>query len=220
MYTGRSDRQHMSQPPLCIIGDLHGRTKTLLKVIKDSKTRHGNYHYVFIGDLIHHKSYFKRTKATSPIKLMRMVQEMDNATVVRGNNEQYVIDSINTPLKSIKQASTRYTVECLRRLSMKECDSILTWLNSLPYYLEVGKHRIAHAYYPSSTTNNNTVLSGPGYPWFKKDPLSNHLDPSFTYILGHYGYPFIKENLKIIDATLFEGVGVYYTDRDEFMVYY
>lgn len=210
----------MSQAPLCIIGDLHGRTKTLLKIIKDSESKGVDYHYVLVGDLIHHKSYFKRTKPSSPIKLMKMVREMDKVTLIKGNNEQYVVDSINLPPKSIRQASTRYTVECLRRLSMKECDSIVAWLDSLPYSLEVGKHRIAHAYYPGNGASHQTILSGPGYPWFKRDLLSDHLDSNFTYILGHYGYPFIKENLKIIDATLFEGVGVYYTDRDEFMVYY
>ncbi len=210
----------MSQPPLCIIGDLHGRSKTLLKIIKDSKTRRDDYHYVIIGDLIHHKSYFKRSKPSSTIKLIKTVMDMQGVTVVRGNNEQYVIDCINSPLKSIKQASTRSTVEALRSLPMRECDEIVRWLNTRPYSLQLGEYRVAHAYYPNGDTSVQTILSGPGYPWFKRDDLSSHLDPNFVYILGHYGYPFIKENLKIIDATLFEGVGVYYTDRDEFMVYY
>lgn len=210
----------MSQPPLCIIGDLHGRTKTLLKILKDSQARHDNYQYVIIGDLVHHKAYFKRTKPTSTIKLIKTVMEMDRVTMIRGNNEQYVVDSINLPLKLIKQVSTRRTVEELRRLPMKECDQIVSWLGTRPYSVQLGSYRIAHAYYPHGQTSIQTVLSGPGYPWFKKDDLSTHLDSDYVYILGHYGYPFIKENLKIIDATLFEGVGVYYTDRDEFMVYY
>jgi hypothetical protein len=146
--------------------------------------------------------------------------DMQGVTVIKGNNEQYVVDSIDLPLKSIKQQSTRRTVESLRRLSMTECDEIVRWLSTRPYCLELGKYKVAHAYYPDRDIDANTILSGPGYPWFKRDDLSTHLDPDFIYVLGHYGYPFIKENLKIIDATLFEGVGVYYTDRDEFMVYY
>lgn len=207
----------------CIIGDIHGRAKTLQKIIKDSKTKGSLYHYILIGDLLHHKSYFRRTKKSSPIKLLQTVKEMTDrgeATVIRGNNEQYILDDINTPLKLISHSSSRDTIEALRRLSIVEMDQIVDWLGNLPLSIEVEGYRIAHAYYPKSGTSNNTILSGPGYPWFKKDPLSDHLDPDFKYILGHYGYPFIKENLKIIDSTLFEGVGVYYTDRDEFMVYY
>lgn len=206
----------------CIIGDLHGRTKTLEKILKDCKSK-GDYHYIFIGDLLHHKSYFKRTKKSSPIKLITFIKNLsDNgkATVLRGNNEQYILDNIDTPLKLIKSTQVRYTVECLRRLSMTECDSILQWLNETPLHMEVGRYRLAHAYYPRTDTDTRTILTGPGYPWFKRDTLSDHLDSEFMYILGHYGYPFIKQNLKIIDATLFEGVGVYYTDVDEFMVYY
>jgi hypothetical protein len=206
----------------CIIGDLHGRTKTLQKILKDSESK-GEYYYVFIGDLIHHKSYFKRTKKSSPIKILRFVKQLSDqgrATLIRGNNEQYVLDDISTPLKLIKNVQVRYTIECLRRLSMTECDSIIKWLNETPLHLELENLRLAHAYYPKENTDTRTILSGPGYPWFKRDHLSDHLDPDFTYLLGHYGYPFIKQNLKIIDATLFEGVGVYYTDLDEFMVYY
>lgn len=215
----------MTTQPLCVLGDLHGRTKTLAKILADSKTKNDNYHYVFIGDILHHKHYFSRTKKTSPIKLLRSIKEMvdkGSATVIKGNNEQYIVNSIDLPSKLIKQSQVRYTVECLKRLSEFECGQIVSWIDNLPTHLEIGRYRFAHAYYPHNTdpTPLSTILSGPGYPWFKRDPLNLHIEPDFIYILGHYGYPFIKQNLKIIDATLFEGVGVYYTDRDEFMVYY
>lgn len=214
-----------SPSPLCVIGDLHGRTKTLSRILADAKAKNPDYHYVFIGDILHHKAYFTRTKKTSPIKLLRSVKKMtesNEATLLRGNNEQYIIDNIDTPLKLIKSNQVRYTVECLKRLQASEISDIMSWLNSLPTHVQIGQYRLAHAYYPSplKPIPESVIVSGPGYPWFKKDPLSQHLDSKFTYVLGHYGYPFIKANLKIIDATLFEGVGVYYTDRDEFMVYY
>ena len=214
-----------SSPSLCVIGDLHGRTKTLSRILADAKGKNPEYHYVFIGDILHHKSYFTRTKKTSPVKLIRSIKEMTdsgNATLIRGNNEQYLINDINTPLSSIRHTQVRYTIECIKRLHTREISAIMSWLDNLPTHVQMGEYRMAHAYYPhqSEPTPESTIISGPGYPWFKEDPLEKHLAPEYTYILGHYGYPFIKQNLKIIDSTLFEGVGVYYTDRDEFMVYY
>ncbi len=197
------------------------------RILSDGKSKNPDYHYVFIGDVIHYKSYFTRTKKSCPINLLKKVKtlvEEGKATLIRGNNEQYILDNINTPLKLIKHNQVRHTIECLRKLSMKESDGIIDWLQRTPTSLEVGKYRIAHAYYPheqgGKTVTHWNIISGLGYPWFKRDDLGDHIDPEFTYVLGHYGYPFIKANLKIIDATLFEGVGVYYTDRDEFMVYF
>jgi len=213
--------------PICFISDLHGRLDVLQKIIKDS-TRRGEYHFVIMGDILHHKRYFRRAKFTPPLQILQFVrglQQQGRATVIMGNNEGYILESINQPVKNVKSESVRQTVVAMNGLKGEERRSLISWIRNLPKYLElpcVGEiYRIAHAYYPNSKFNSDSeILTGLNYAWFKKDDLADHLDPSYQYVLGHYGYPYLRDNLRIIDATLFEGVGVFYSDRNEFMLYY
>ena len=114
----------------------------------------------------------------------------------------------------------------LRNLSLDGRLDCVHWLTKSPLPLGLesyGKvYRCAHAYYNPNYTpeTRNSVLTGIGYPWFKLDKLEDHIKPDAEYFFGHYGYPYFRKNLKIIDATNFEGVGVYYTDREEFLIYY
>jgi hypothetical protein len=64
------------------------------------------------------------------------------------------------------------------------------------------------------------VLFGPGYAWFKEDLSKHAIDPDYTYFFGHYGLPYRRANVNVIDATNLEATGVYYSDRDESVIYY
>lgn len=213
----------------CIIGDLHGRIDALNKILDHSP----NYHFVFLGDIIHHKPFFKKTNRTSPIRMLQRVKSLVDSgisTLILGNNENYVLKNLVLPKNQIKKKEVKYTLQCLKSLELEDRLSILRWLNTSPLTLEFesyGKtYRCAHAYYSTDHETNSrmrhTVLTGPGYPWFRQDDLDEHisLDPKYQYFFGHYGYPYFRKNLHILDATNFEGVGVYYTDREEFIVYY
>jgi len=215
----------MSTEKYCIIGDLHGRVETLEKILQKSE----GYHYVFLGDVIHHKPFFRRVKRTSPIKMLLIVKELvaaEKATFIVGNNENYILNNLVLPRTQIRQKEVRYTLECLKELLLEERLGILHWLATSPLTFEFSSYekiyRCAHAYYNPNYTdeNRNRVLTGIGYPWFKNDPLEDHIKPDAEYFFGHYGYPYSRKNLHIIDATNFEGVGVYYTDRDEFLIHY
>ena len=209
----------------CIIGDLHGRIDSLERIIE----RSSGYHFVFLGDVIHHKLFFKRTKRTSPIRMLQRIQALvdsGEASMILGNNENYILKNLILPKSQIKQKEVRYTLQCLKELKLEKRLSLLRWLDKLPLTLEFesfGKiYRCAHGYYKSSYTpeQRNLILMGPGYPWFKQDDLNLHLSPEAEYFFGHYGYPYFRKNLHILDATNFEGIGVYYTDREEFLIYY
>lgn len=215
----------MSTEKYCIIGDLHGRVETLERILHKSE----GYHYVFLGDVIHHKPFFRRVKRTSPIKMLLIVKELvaaGKATFIIGNNENYILNNLVLPRTQIRQKEVRYTLECLKELLLEERLGILHWLATSPLTFEFSSYekiyRCAHAYYNPNYTdeNRNRVLTGIGYPWFKNDPLEDHIKPDAEYFFGHYGYPYSRKNLHIIDATNFEGVGVYYTDRDEFLIHY
>ncbi len=215
----------MSTKKYCIIGDLHGRIETFDRILERSK----GYHFVILGDAIHHKPFFKRSRRSSPIKMLLKIKDMTDsgeATFIIGNNENYILKNLLLPKTEIKQKEVRYTLSCLRDLPLDERLGILHWISNCPLTVEFdsyGKtYRCSHAYYDPNYTKEtrNNVLTGIGYPWFKNDDLEDHIGNDAEYFFGHYGYPYFRKNLKILDATNFEGVGVYYTDREEFLIYY
>lgn len=216
----------MNTTKYCLIGDLHGRVDALDRIIAKSP----GYHYVFLGDTIHHKPFFKKAKKSSPIRMINRIRrlvEKGEASFIIGNNENYVLKNFMLPEQEVTQKEVRYTLSCLRELSINQRLEVLHFLANSPLTLEFesyGKiYRCAHGYYNpnhQTTEDRDKVLTGIGYPWFKNDNLEDHIKPDALYFFGHYGYPYIRKNLHIIDATNFEGVGVYYTDREEFLIYY
>jgi hypothetical protein len=223
---GENVRSVTGERPYAFVGDLHGRVKLLQTILERDPA--GKYHYVFLGDTIHHKIYFRHNKRQSPIKVLRIIHALmsdGRGTLILGNNENYVLQSLVMPSEKIKKKELKYTLECLRELPLDERIAYISMFSNAPTHLELcGKYRLAHAYYPHSGQNvpRDTVLYGPGYAWFRDPDLeSRHLiDPSFTYFFGHYGLPYRHRNVNIIDATSLEATGVYYTDRDESVVYY
>ncbi len=215
----------MSTDKYCLIGDLHGRVETLERILEKSE----GYHYVFLGDTIHHKAFFRRAKRSSPVRMLLKIKKLvsaGKATFIIGNNENYILKNLVLPRSQIRQKEVKYTLECFKELPLNQRLDLLHWLTTSPLTFEFesyGKtYRCAHAYYDPDYTDStrNNVLTGIGYPWFKNDQLEDHIKPDAEYFFGHYGYPYFRKNLKIIDATNFEGVGVYYTDREEFLIYY
>lgn len=216
----------MSGGPYAFVGDLHGRHNLLQTILEKDKRL--KYHYVFLGDTIHHKPFFRFNRRCSPVKIFRTIQglvKVGKGTLVLGNNENYVLNSLVMPAEKIKKKELKYTLQCLQELPLDERLRYISLLSTAPLSLELeGKYRLAHAYYPHDGQNvhRDTILFGPGYAWFRDEDLSgkHHIDPEFMYFFGHYGLPYRHQNVNIIDATSLEATGVYYTDRDETMVYY
>ena len=207
------------------VGDLHGRYRLLQSILDRDKSR--KYHYVLLGDILHHKSFFKKHKPSSPLKILRMVSnliEKGNGTLILGNNEDYVLKSLIMPEKKIKKRELLYTLECLKSLEVAERLHYISMLSSAPISLELpGNFRLSHAYYPHRGQNvtRDTVIFGPGYAWYRDEDLSKHMiDPEYQYFFGHYGLPYRHRNVHILDGTNLETTAVYYSDRDETVIYY
>jgi len=204
------------------VGDLHGRTSLLEFIL--SRDKDNSYHFVLTGDILHHKHHFKTTKRTSPISMLSLVHSLiqsGKATLVVGNNENYILKHLILPEAEIRKREAKYTLNCLKQISLADRVKYINMLASSPCSLELdGRFRVAHAYY--NPEDRESCLYGPGYAWFKDDDLrlKHKIDPKYTYIHGHYGLPYLRQNIKILDATKLEAVGVYYSDRDEFMLYY
>lgn len=225
MGTGSKNLRRIGEIPYAFVGDLHGRHELLRTILE--RDRELKYHYVFVGDILHWKCFFKRSKRTSPVRILQAISDLvsqNRATLILGNNENYVLNSLILPIEKIKKKELRYTLDCLRELELEERLRYISLLSNAPLSLELrGKYRLAHAYYPheGQGVTRETNLFGPGYAWFRDTDLSKHrIDPNYMYFFGHYGLPYRHKNLNIIDATSLEATGVYYTDRDETMVYY
>lgn len=157
--------------------------------------------------------------------MLREISELvgqGQATLVLGNHENCVLDSLVLPADQIKKKEVRNTLESLKELSLPERLKYISMLSSAPINLELpGNFRLAHAYYPHTPdVGRKTVLFGPGYAWFKEDLSKHSIDPDYTYFFGHYGLPYRRANVNVIDATNLEATGVYYSDRDESVIYY
>jgi hypothetical protein len=211
------------KPPYAFVGDLHGRVNLLHTILDRDPDR--RYHYIFLGDIIHHKHFFRFNRRCSPVKMLREISELvgqGRATLVLGNHENCVLDSLVLPADQIKKKEVRNTLESLKELSLSERLKYISMLSSAPISLELpGNFRLAHAYYPHTPdVGRKTVLFGPGYAWFKEDLSKHAIDPDYTYFFGHYGLPYRRANVNVIDATNLEATGVYYSDRDESVIYY
>lgn len=198
---------------LCVIGDLHGRKSLLEKIVQTNP----DYHYVILGDIIHHKPFFRRTQRVSPLRIIDYIMSLgDQATTLMGNNERYVLDRFCYPLSQIKKSEARFTMQVLRALDTPRRLEVMRFLINLPPHLEISKYRFSHAYYQDP----NTHLYGPGYKWFFPEHDPDHiLDPNYEYFFGHYGKPYFRKNIRVLDCTELDAVGVWLTDRSEFKVY-
>jgi predicted phosphodiesterase len=113
------DVRSVIEGPYAFVGDLHGRYRLLQGILDRDKSK--KYHYVLLGDILHHKPFFKRHRPSSPLKILRMTSnliEKGKGTLILGNNENYVLRSLIMPEKKIKKKELLYTLECLKSLEM------------------------------------------------------------------------------------------------------
>jgi hypothetical protein len=198
---------------LCIIGDIHGRKPLLERIVN----AHPGYHYVLLGDIIHHKRFFRRSVRMSPLRVIDYVMALgDRASIVMGNNEKYVLERFCTPISEVRKSEARYTLNSIRSLEPKRRIEVIKFLVNLPTSLEIENYRFGHAYYQDPNPN----LYGPGYRWFTPEYAHQHpLDPEYEYFFGHYGKPYFRKNIRIIDCTELDAAGVWLSDTSEFKVF-
>jgi len=198
---------------LCVVGDLHGRIKTFQRIVED----HSDYDFILLGDVIHHKHYFRRNPRTNPIRMIEYIISLgDRVQTICGNNEHYILERLNYPLKDIYKREAKFTISCLRDLNSEKRMKILKWMINLPSKMEIENFRFAHAFYDDP----NPRLYGPGERWFEYEKIDKYnLDNNYIYFIGHYGRPFFYRNIRCIDCTELEGIGIWLLDKNLFQVY-
>ena len=163
-----------------IIGDIHGFASLLKKLLKsmgytkiNGTWQHPERTVIFIGDFINRGPEIRET-----IQIVRQMTEAGFAQTILGNHEYnailYHIKDSNGMYLSRHIAGNRNQIQSTLT-SFKGFDlewkEHLKWFRTLPFFIDLGKIRIAHAYWNDDDINylKNYLPEGR----LKKDFLRN-----------------------------------------------
>jgi hypothetical protein len=124
-----------------IIGDVHGQAVLLEKLLREmgyqldltSTWYHPNRKAIFLGDIINKGPQIKRT-----VEIVRQMVEGGYAEMVIGNHECAWMDKNAIGIFSTLEAYGH---------DKKQLESDLSWIRSLPVYIEKEGFRVVHAYW-------------------------------------------------------------------------
>lgn len=139
-----------------IIGDVHGFAtllKKLLAAMGYSKTdgawKHPHRTAIFVGDLINHGPEIRET-----LQIVRAMTDEGSAKVILGNHEYsailYHIKDSNGMFLSRHIARNRNILQSTLSAFKgykEEWPDYLKWFRTWPFFIDLGKIRIAHAYW-------------------------------------------------------------------------
>lgn len=211
---------------LIFIGDVHGQID---KVEKFISSQDDDSVFVFLGDLIHIKPYFNVEQYYSTVEVLNYFRDLEKrrkCKFVLGNQEIYILDCLLSERKrGINKEEVQNSINAIRELPIMEQIDLLHWIRMIPFSLQVQTERklykVAHAYYiedPKDKREKDLCSFGKLTDWMKKRYLPFKVNKNEVIILGHYGKPFIRPELKIIDATLLNGIGIFYAKNSLFEV--
>jgi hypothetical protein len=142
-----------------IIGDIHGYASLLRQLLTvmgykrvDGIWRHPTRTAVFVGDFINRGPEIRET-----LLLVRAMVDSGNALAILGNHEYssilYHIKDDNGTFMSRHIAGNRTQIQ--KTLTVyknfdEEWQGHLRWMRTLPFFLDLGEIRVAHAYWNDS----------------------------------------------------------------------
>jgi hypothetical protein len=142
-----------------IIGDVHGYATLLKKLLKkmgyfeeDGIWRHEKRTAIFVGDFINRGPEIRET-----LEIIKGMVDNGSALAILGNHEYTAIlyhikDSHGLYLNRHISGNRSILHKTLSQFKSneKEWDKYLKWFRKLPLFLDLGKIRIAHAYWNDS----------------------------------------------------------------------
>ncbi|MFP4090532.1 MAG: metallophosphoesterase [Cyclobacteriaceae bacterium] len=139
-----------------IIGDLHGEADLLLKLLQKSgyRQQEGGWQHpwrkaVFVGDLIN-----KGPQSREVLAIVRTMTERHTALAVPGNHELYLLGYFHQhaggdfvrPHTESNQEQLSPTLQAFSG-DLALLEDYLSWLQTLPLFLEMDGFRVVHAYW-------------------------------------------------------------------------
>jgi hypothetical protein len=137
-----------------IIGDVHGHASLLKKLLlkmgyskSNGSFSHPSHKAIFVGDFINRGSENRKT-----IRMIRSMVEEGNAYAILGNHE---INAIIYHLKdkqglTLVKEPSKYFLSLFKTINEYSTGSLewkdqLSWMRTLPLYLDMGGIRVVHA---------------------------------------------------------------------------
>ncbi|MHB1419211.1 MAG: metallophosphoesterase family protein [Bacillota bacterium] len=122
--------------------DIHGHLTQLIKLLEAAQPNLQEDTLVFLGDYIH--------RGPDPVECLRFVQKLQakGAIVLRGNNEDFFLDSWDDAIKRSRlyqDSLTARTVLEFEALSGQEQDNLLEFMNKMPLFYETDDYIFVHA---------------------------------------------------------------------------
>ena len=187
---------------MLVISDIHSRTQQLKKLLTNIWDKKETI--VFLGDF--NDNELGTEDGYSFIEVFKLVKPLfdSNKSVgVHSNHSRRVI----TYLEGNKCGSAgafKNTLAELNTLDQKTKDSILTWLKSMPYVLELDNYVFAHAYpsYREHLAINGPYSKADRVQWWLESNNNNYYcrNTDKTVIVGHYGQIVVTKNVIVLDT--------------------
>jgi hypothetical protein len=145
-----------------IIGDVHGYATLLKKLLKtlgyakiNGIWKHQRRIAIFIGDFINRGPEIRET-----IQIVRQMTEAGTALTILGNHEYsavlyHIKDSKGMYLSrhiAGNRSQIQTTLTAFREFDLEWRDH-LKWFRTLPFFIDLGKIRVAHAYWNDGEIN-------------------------------------------------------------------
>lgn len=182
------------------IGDIHGCLKTFKALLKAIKFGPSDVAYL-LGDYID-----KGPRIRKLVDFIRKYQASGNFVPVRGNHEQYLLDSVSDPVMYTRWLKRHGGFETLESFNVPDLYSFpsdyLEWFDSLPYTarVTVGKQAFVMSHAGVNTGSPNpfvNTLINRTYVLFNRDDHKKH--HRIRNIVGHSVKP-LPEIMASVDG--------------------
>lgn len=192
------------------IGDIHGygqQLANLLEEIVNDGFDAKHDHLVFLGDYVD-----RGHQSGAVIDIVRRMVEVGNATALRGNHEQMMIDAYQAGRGTWQFDHWWYqggkeTAISFSTITHRVQEDVIEWADQLPYTVSIGKYQFVHAgFVPEddylTTTTKEQML------WIRDEFLDSDFDFGKIIVHGHTSakLPVVKNNRIGIDTVMSSGL--------------
>ncbi len=191
-----------------VISDIHSHYDAMILALrkKGYDTKNKNHHLVVLGDL-----FDRGTQPKEVLEYLYHLNMQDCATIILGNHDLFLIEFLSKQhqrayfnivnngfgktlfhLSGIKP--TIKNLALIQELIETEYSFLLKWLESFPYYLEIGDYLFVHGGIDGKVTDWKNQLSRKDFVWSREYNLSPI--PGKTVVAGHHRVATIKKQTK------------------------
>lgn len=181
-----------------VISDIHSHYDAMILALEKHgyDTRDKTHHLLVLGDI-----FDRGPQAKEVLDYLYHLNMLDKATIILGNHDSFLIDFLkkqhqrtffnvvhNGFGKTLFQLSgikpTMKNLNLVQETIEMEYSFLLKWLESFPYYLEIGDYIFVHGGIDGKVHNWKNKLSKRDYIWSREFNLTEI--PGKIIVAGHH----------------------------------